>query len=284
MRPPTTLSGLLATSATLGLVPGLPSSTTPRSLDPASYARYADSCLNGLTFTWFDRSPLGLDTSPRADGVETAMLAVTYDDLLVAELRVSFTTPELLDEVFCRPLAFAEAHLGWTLGLHDAPWRTAPITAQELWAAAHRHAHKPPLSLRHQSGASPWSLSAEDAPADPTVLERDLAELEGPVRESMVAFLDCFRHPFVAWSSVNRRGDVTWPAGLGSVMYLLAADQVATWGRTLRGSSLCSDSAQGLWGRLRRVAGDRVGEVASPNWRPNPLHPERRVPTLSGAA
>lgn len=202
----------------------------------------------GLTYTWHDQSPDPQDISPRESGVDTsALTAQTPDGACVAYLRISFTTDTLLAATFDRLLAWAEEGCGWRMGMqaHKRGYGD-PVSPARLWQQAHLHAQMTPASLPG-AGHSPWSLTADDAPTDPAVLEADLQAIEETIRPRFQAWRDYLLVPFVAYSHTDEchRG-----IGVGRAMYLHAAQQLAATGRVLRASGNQSGEAETLWFRL----------------------------------
>lgn len=236
-------------------VPGIPGDGTPLTLHRNPHAAHG----HGLTYTWHDRSPDLADASPRESGIETSLLTATTDTgTRVAHLRVSFTTRELLAETFPTPFHWADENTGATFGFR---WDTP--TPAHLWVRAHEATRTLPASWDGKNRAKSWSVQNHDVPEDPAVIDADLAVLAAHYRRQMSGFLRSHKTPFVAYSHVDNAYDAhrataegrTHPGdlrrtGVGTTLYVLAAQQLATTGRILRASGNRSPEADALWASL----------------------------------
>lgn len=230
-------------------VPGLPGDGTPVVL-------HHDQARD-LTYTWHDRSPDTQDAAPRESGMETSLLAVTHAQHRVGYLRVSFTTKALLDHLFPTPFHWAEANTGAAFG-----FGYGEVSDAQVWAVAHQNLGMLPASWggRRPATACSWVMDPRGAPADPAVLAADLKVVEAVYARQMRGYLSTYRNPFVAYAHVDDIGDANragpgHPGGLrgtgvGTAMYVLAAQHLAATGRFLIGSGIQSDDAEALWARL----------------------------------
>lgn len=253
-------------------------------LDPSPYADLLPAATS-YDYHWFPRSPLRLDSGPRESGLETAMIAVTEarppgqvqpdaDVPVLAQLRLTYTSEEILNRTFPRPLGFAAEHLGWCLDLPagyatDHRAANAELTAwQKLWVGVHRYSHRTPAHWTGPAKES-WRLSITDAPSDPRTLEADLAAIEKSLTPAIVAFQRSYAIPFVAFSRINddHPEHIRSGSGVASMMYLLAADQPLVAGTGFRSGVSRTPSAERLWNRLRSLVPHRVGEATVAGWR-----------------
>ena len=230
-------------------VPGLPG-------DGAPVILHHDTDRD-LTYTWHDRSTDIADASPRESGIETSLLTVTHRGHRVGHLRVSFTNKAILDTTFESPFHFADQTTGTHFGFDYGD-----VCDATVWATAHEDLKVLPASWNgtRPEGASRWVMDPKDAPTDPAVLAADLKVVAQAYTKQMRGFLNTFKAPFVAYAHVDDQWDAQRAGeghpgnlrgtGVGRTMYVLAAQHLATTGRTLVGSSIQTDEAQGLWNRL----------------------------------
>lgn len=267
-------------------VPGIPGDGTEKTL--------AVDAEHGLVFTWVDRSPERQHEAPRRSGYETALLRVVHEATgrWVGWLSVSYTTRELVESLFpgrFGPLRWAEENLGamFGFGLTEAGLGSEP-TAPELWAAAHRYLGRTPTSAAGAGGSrtpmSPLSLlnlSAADAPADAAILGADLDVCLVAYRTVMERFVTLNAIPFVAYAHVDGEHEADQAlaqghghpgslrgSGVGSRMYVLAAQQLAETGRVLMASFTQTPQARRVWDRFCADASVPTREIQVPEgWR-----------------
>ena len=263
----------------------------------------------GLVGTWYPRSPDRGDRHPRTSALETGLLTLTAPDRAVdftgrrpladveAYMRVEYTTDELVQACFHRPLAFAVRRHGWAVDLDppsDHPgaslWAALNISASQArnpnphldalraklraevdredprvrrWVNVHRYARLTPASMRG-SGDPSWRLGREQCPTDDAVYEADLCSVEERLglREQQQRWRRWADQPFVAFSQV---ADSLQGTGLGRSLYLTAAAVLGTQGRTLRASGCLSDQAAALWRRFETDSSATLGTVTLPH-------------------
>lgn len=252
-------------------VPGIPGDGSPVIL-------HVDTARD-LTYTWHDRSFDINDAPPRRSGIETSLLTVTRAGHRLGYLKVSFTTKEHVASLFASPFEWADENTGACFGFSFAE-EGHPVSPEKIWATAYTNLRMSPPSL---DGRRVWVPSPSDAPSDPKVLAAELAVVEKVYAKKMRGFIRTFAVPFVAYSHVDGEFEaqqVGHPGslrgeGVGRMMYLLAAQQLATTGRVLRASGNQTPEASALWQRLvsdpevptrkSRVTYYRTGE-ASTRW------------------
>lgn len=211
-----------------------------------------------LTYTWYDQSPRKQDWHSRERGFLVSRLSVTYTPadgsapVEVGYLNVTHTTPELVADVFPTPFHFADENTSASFGFR---YRNE-VTPADMWATVYTHLRR---ELRAPSAADKtcWgAYSKSDAPTDPDVLANELATAEKVYARQMRGFVRWLSNPFVDYSKVKHTmtdengHHLTHGAGIGTRMYLLAAQHLAARGKVLRGSGIQTGHAQGLWQRL----------------------------------
>lgn len=198
------------------------------------------------TYVWYDVSPRKADLGPRESGIETSMLIVENPlGEQVGYLAISFAHAETLAKYHENPFMFADHHMGACLGFDDGQIPTM----ENLWVEAHRHMSTLPASLKGKPLAL-WNLNVALAPQDMSMLLADLEVLKVEIRTKLQRWENYFKVPFVAFASVDREYR---RQGIATVMYEVAAKQLAKTGRVLRASGTQSVDAKGLWGKFNET-------------------------------
>jgi hypothetical protein len=209
-----------------------------------------------LTFTWYNISRRSQDFQSRERGFLVSRLSVTRGGINgteVAYLNVTHTTKELVAAEFPTPFHWAEENTSALFGFKWAAEKGETVSDAEIWATAYNHLKTTPPSAKN---LRVWTFSASHAPTDPKVLKAELKTAERIFAEQMRGFVRWLQSPFVDFSRVNHdmvdeNGvHFTHGAGIGRLMYVLAAQQLATMGKTLRASGCQTEYAQRLWQRL----------------------------------
>lgn len=118
---------------------------------------------------------------------------------------------------------------------------------RQIWSASHR-AENLGIEVDGEYKA-PYNISDSDAPTDEKQLDRDLKKIIRQTEKKVVEFKKTHGDPYIDYSSVERELKGT---GIGSALYVYSARMHAKKNRSIRGSTLQSDSAQSVWARFAK--------------------------------
>lgn len=118
---------------------------------------------------------------------------------------------------------------------------------RQIWAASHR-AENLGIEVDGKYKA-PYNISDSDAPTDEKQLDKDLRKITRQTDKKVVEFKETHGNPYIDYSSVENELKGT---GIGSALYVYSARMHAKKDRSIRGSTLQSDSAQAVWARFAK--------------------------------
>lgn len=118
---------------------------------------------------------------------------------------------------------------------------------RHIWAASHR-AENMSIKIDGEYKA-PYNISDSDAPSDEKQLDKDLKKILRSTNKKLAEFKETHGDPYIDYSSVENGLKGT---GIGSALYVYSARMHAKKNRSIRGSTLQSDSAQTVWTRFAK--------------------------------
>lgn len=131
---------------------------------------------------------------------------------------------------------------------------------RHIWAASHRAEN---LSIKVDGEyKAPYNISDSDAPTDEKQLDKDLKKITRRTDKKVVEFKETHGNPYIDYSSVENELKGT---GIGSALYVYSARMHAKKDRSIRGSTLQSDSAQSVWNRFAQNDKLPVGKITRTN-------------------